>query len=165
MRYLTIAAFLALGCGDAAPKTPDDGPPPDLVELVDLSVPADFSVASCTRPPAGSYQETLVYTFTPLGGGGVQMAYSMTPAAVSPQGEFVRPSGPLISPSLYHCAFTVDDVDEACTAPCCPGQPTSPTVYVDSSGWVLWMAGQCTYQASGSNYTATISIIRGAKAP
>jgi hypothetical protein len=163
MRYLTAIALLALGCGDASTPTTSD-----LAEAVDLSPPADLASpldlaapTACNLPRPHEFIETIFYTFVQIGGSGPPLpSGSSTSVAVNNLGQITRPKVPLASPSMFTCTFTeanVSDVD--CTAPCCPGQPTSPTVYVDNSGWATWVTGSCSFSIGATQYVATITNI------
>ncbi len=164
----TILA-LALGCGDGgSPSTADL----TASVTVDLSPPADMLVADgpdmtsmfCATPKPGLYSEIISYSFVPVvGGGSPQNVASNTTMAVRGDGALVRLPGPAPDATRFHCAFTFDDVDKkSCLVPCCPGQTASPTVFVSSGGWVMWLGGTCTFAtASGVNFAATTFDIQG----
>ncbi|HET6956741.1 MAG TPA: hypothetical protein VFI56_09170 [Vicinamibacterales bacterium] len=164
------ALFFSLICG-ACSASPGSGaadlsaepPPVDAAPILDLALLDLLSPPpppACSLPAARAYSEHLGYLFVQLGGGGGQFGTdSYNPVSVTNRGQIVRPKVPLTSGS-YHCDFTEANIDAmTCTAPCCQGQPASPIVYVDSTGWSMWQSGSCAYTVGPLQYVATISYI------
>lgn len=160
MRYV-VAIFLltSAACGDKSNDPFDLSVLIDAAEpIVDLATPADLlPPPACSLPVAKVYLESVGYQFVQIGSGGSPSGvFTASPASVTNRGQIVRPKTPFTS-ATYHCEFTEANIDAmTCTAPCCPGQPSSPIVYVDASGWSLWQSGSCAYAAGSAQYVATI---------
>jgi hypothetical protein len=167
MRYVVLVFLFACGaCGDDGVEGSTDLAVPLIVDasqpIVDLASPdlLPSLPPACSLPAAREYVEQVGYQYVQIGGGGVPgSVYSGTPVVVTNRRQIVRPKTPLTS-SNYRCEFTEVNIDEnTCTASCCPGQPSSPIVYVDSAGWSLWQSGSCAFTAGPTQYVATITTI------
>lgn len=168
MRNFVFAATLIFaGCGSASMPVgdlsvvvePDLSLSADLAASpIDASLP-DFAFSLCTMPKAGIYNETVQYQYVPVSGGPSTFASSGSTVVIKNDGSYIRPSTVFGSPDRYHCLFTnVDAV--TCFAACCPGQPSSPTMYFDGGGWTMWMGGACSFQTTtGSQYIANIASV------
>ena len=169
MRYVSCIlalSFLAGSCGDDRPKPDDLAYSQDLSAAapMDLTVPPDLPPPTCLPLKIGLYNENVAYSYTPIGGGPPPMfVTSTTTAALRGDGVLLRPAGPPPDPSKFHCSFTLADIDpKTCLAPCCPGQTTSPLIFVSSGGWVLWTNGTCVFSTlSTLQYAAAIFGIDG----
>lgn len=166
-----IVALLVVGCGDGAGPALGDmtpAPPTDLsAVVVDISpppAPPDMAVAKCTTPMPGIYSEYIQFNWVPLGGGVSMGSGWQSQVVVKNDGAIERPTTNIPAPTLYHCLFTEADLDkDACLAPCCPKQATSPLVYFEKAGWTMWIGGTCQYQTTGGiQYSATIVDVEGA---
>lgn len=157
MRYVLIAT-LAAGCSS------NQATPSDLsTAAADMAVP-DMSPAPpapCDSPRPGIYGETVQYTYAPIGGGQPMFSTYASTVIVRNSGAFERPLSAIYSPTQFHCGFSAVD-PQTCTAPCCPGQVSSPTLYFDRGGWTTWMAGACSFQTTtAATYAATITDAEG----
>lgn len=170
MRYKTCASVLVLAltaCGDDV----SGGLSADLsATAVDSAAPADLSVSPdltpapvCSKPKPGLYDEVVSYVFVSATGGSPGVTNSNDPVAVREDGALVRPPNLPIAPDRFHCSFDLLGVDaKSCTVPCCPGQTTSPIVFVNSGGWAMWVQGSCVFTtANGAQYIATPYSIDG----
>jgi hypothetical protein len=168
MRYGALIFLIVCGaCDDdgvggtdlSVPAISDAAAP--IVDLASLDLLPPPPPPACSLPAPREYLEQISYQYVQIGGGGggPVSAYYGGPVVVSNRGQIVRPKTPLASAS-YRCEFTEVNVDEnTCTAACCPGQPSSPIVYVDSAGWSIWQSGSCAYTAGALQYVATITTI------
>ena len=162
MRVNTVflMMFVLSGCGSPT----KDSPLMDMPEPIDASVRAspdlspriDFSIAPCTAPQPGIYIENVSYTYNT--NVGPMNALSSSTPIVRNSGQIDR-SQPIVDSTRFHCSFSSFD-PLTCLAPCCPGEATSPSVYVDRGGWTTWSPGMCSFStASGAQYTATIMYV------
>ena len=163
---LVYIALLLVGCGSGAQPTADLALPssPEDLSVVDLalpSVPPDMVVLPCSSPKAGIYNESISFTYAPAGGGMAIAAGNTQPAIVRNDGTLTRPMATFPAPNLFHCNFTAVD-PKTCLATCCPDQASSPLVYVDGGGWILWLGGACAYQTTtGAQYVANVTMLDG----
>jgi len=168
MRYFMIATAFLCACGSSDKQPPDIAvavevdlaAPDDLTVLasIDAALP-DFAFSSCTPPHVGIYNETVQYSYVPAAGGPSTFASSGSIVAIKNDGSYTRPSAVFTSPDRYHCLFTSVDALTCLTA-CCPGQASSPTMYVDNGGWALWTGGACAFQTTtGAQFIANIADV------
>jgi len=160
--------MLALAaCDDGPHLMPVDLaiPAMDMTEPVDMTKPVDMvelPPPACTSPLPGIYTEYLQYTYVPVNGPGSPATVTYgAPVTVRNDGAFDRPKGGFQSPNVFHCTFDAPD-KTTCMAQCCPGQPSSPTLYFDSGGWTMWTSGSCAFQTTlAAQYIATVTAIDG----
>lgn len=161
---VTVVLFIA-SCGSApAPAVTDLSP----VVVSDFSSEApvidmngDMSIYPCRPLPItpGVYYEQVAYMLN-VGTGGAPTFFSSSGLVrVGVNELIVRPGDPLVSLSQFQCTFTEKNVDPLdCTAPCCPGQATSPIVYVTKGGWTGWTSGTCSFSTT-ANATYSASVV------
>lgn len=166
---LTCVLLLLAGCGSGAPVSADLSSPvveDFAVGAVDFSTPLpppDLMPPTCSMPKPGIYNESITFTYVPAAGGMVTLSGNTQTAIVRNDGTITRPVVTFPAPNLFHCNFTTVAVDtKTCLALCCPDQASSPTLYVDGSGWTLWLGGACAYQTTtGAQYVANVTASDG----
>ncbi len=164
MRYLAFLVLFAVACGSSPAPADLTSPVFDFAAPDDdmaAPIPPDMVTLPCTMPQPGIYSEVVIYNYVPAAGGTSMLASAQTNVIIKNDGTISRPSSGFTTPTLYHCNFAAID-PVTCLASCCPGQPTSPTMYFDKGGWTFWLGGACSFQTTtAAQYIANITEVEG----
>jgi hypothetical protein len=162
MRWTMLLVALATACSSQVPPNPT----PDIAQA-DMAVPSDMVTPvdmfmACTMPEPWTYDEYIVFNYTPKTGPN-QMLGMYNTAIVQNDGTIAYAAASFPFPQSFHCSLgSVDAVDKkTCKLACCQGDPgIVPMLYFNGLGWALVRQGACQYKDPADGYVYTINVVQ-----